>query len=52
MGTRHRVTETARMPTPRSLDIREIAITAALYSVYAGARGTARALSVVALLTR
>jgi hypothetical protein len=52
MGARRRVAETARMPRPRSFDISEIAITAALYSVYAGARGTARALGVVAMLTR
>jgi hypothetical protein len=40
------------MPTPRSLDLGEVAITAALLSIYAGARGTARALGVVQRLTR
>jgi hypothetical protein len=40
------------MPTPRSVDLGEVAITAALLSIYAGARGTARALGVVQLLTR
>jgi hypothetical protein len=40
------------MPTPRSLDLGEVVLTAALLSIYAGARGTARALGVVQALTR
>jgi hypothetical protein len=40
------------MPTPRSLDLGEVAITAALLSIYAGARGASRALGLVQLLMR
>jgi hypothetical protein len=40
------------MPTPRRLDLAEVAITATIFSIYAGARGTARALAVLQLLVR
>jgi hypothetical protein len=40
------------MPTPRTLALTEVVLTAALLSIYAGARGTAGALGVVQRLTR
>jgi hypothetical protein len=40
------------MPDPRRVDVVEVTITAALLSVYAGARATARALGVVQVLVR
>jgi hypothetical protein len=39
--------QTAAMPSRPPLRLSEVAITAALLSVYAGARGTARAIGVV-----
>jgi hypothetical protein len=40
------------MPTPRREHLVEATITATLFSIYAGARGTARALGLVQLLIR
>ena len=40
------------MPKPRREDLVEVTITATLLSIYAGARGTARALGLVQLLVR
>jgi hypothetical protein len=40
------------MTTPRRQDLVEVTITATLLSIYAGARGTARAIGVVQLLVR
>jgi hypothetical protein len=39
------------MPRPRRLGLGEVALTATLLSIYAGARGTASALGVVQRLT-
>ena len=43
---------TAEMPTPRREDLVEAVITTTLFSIYAGARGTARALGFVQLFVR
>jgi hypothetical protein len=40
------------MPTPSKPDLGELALTATLFSVYVGARGTARALGAVQSLIR
>ena len=40
------------MPTPRREHLVEVTITATLLSIYAGARGTARALRLAQLLVR
>ena len=42
--------DTLPMPAPRRMDLSDVALTATLLSVYAGARGTARAIGVVQLL--
>jgi hypothetical protein len=43
---------TPGMPTPRREDLVEVTITATLFSIYAGARGTARALGFMQLFVR
>jgi hypothetical protein len=44
--------QTRPMAIPHRVDLAEVTITATLLSVYAGARGTARALGAVLLLLR